>query len=101
MMTVTTELIALAKDVLRIDPADTDYDAEISFWLNAGLLNLGVAGVVVPTEADDLIKAALMVYLQMNFGEPSDPDRLMQVYNMYRGELSHATGYTDWRGVDG
>lgn len=97
-MEVSAELISLAKKVHhpQIREDNTDFDEQIQFILGAGLLDLGVAGVEVPSELDDLVKMALMTYFELHFGQPDDYERLRADYESQKGQLSHATGYTDW-----
>ena len=44
------------------------YDVEVERLLNAAMLDLGVAGVVIPSEVDDLVRQAAITYFLMNFG---------------------------------
>lgn len=73
------------------------FDAEVNRLLDAALLDLGVAGVVVPEEIDALVTTAAVTYFRMNFGEPSDYDRLKRSYDEQKAQLATCTGYTDWR----
>ena len=94
MATVNDELIQAAKMAKRIS---TDaYDSQVEFLLNAGLLDLGVAGVEVPEQAGALVNQALITYFLLHFGEPDNYDRLRQSYNEQKAQLATCTGYTDW-----
>jgi hypothetical protein len=88
-------LVAAAKLALRI--TTTAYDTEISDILDAGVLDLGVAGVTLPTALDAICKQALITYTKMHFGQPDDYDRLKKSYDEQKAQLATCTGYTDWR----
>lgn len=94
MVTVTTDLINAAKMAKRV--STNAYDDQVEFLLNAALLDLGVAGVEIPEQADALVKQALITYFLMNFGEPDNYDRLKRSYDEQKAQLSTCTGYTDW-----
>lgn len=92
-MTAETMLTA-AKMALRIT---TDaFDTEVVNLLNAALLDLGVAGVVVPAEVNALVQQACITYVRINFGQPDDYDRLKKSYDEQKAQLATCTGYTDW-----
>lgn len=98
-MTVTGDLINLAKMARRIT---TDaYNSQIEMILNAGLQDLGVAGVVVPDESTAIVEQALITYFLMNFGEPDNYDRLKASYDEQKAQLSMHTGFTDWSVING
>lgn len=87
-------LIYSAKMAARIT---TDfYDVEVERLLNAAMLDLGVAGVVIPSEVDDLVMQAAITYFLMNFGAPENYDRLKASYDEQKAQLSMKTGYTQW-----
>lgn len=87
-------MLAKAKMALRIT---TDaYDDEILDLIDAAGLDLGIAGVVLPEELDTLCQRAILTYVRMNFGSPSDYDRLKASYDEQKAQLRTATGYTDW-----
>lgn len=87
-------LIAAAKMARRI--TTTAYDTQIGSLLDAALLDMGVAGVVVPAELDALVQQAAITYFLMNFGDPANYDRLKRSYDEQKAQLSMCTGYTDW-----
>ena len=87
-------MLAAAKMALRI--TTTAFDSEITSLLNAALLDLGVAGVVVPAEINALVQQACITYVRMNFGQPDDYDRLKKSYDEQKAQLSTCTGYTNW-----
>ena len=91
---VDEALIYSAKMAGRIT---TDfYDVEVERLLNAAMLDLGVAGVVIPSEVDDLVRQATITYFLMNFGAPENYDRLKASYDEQKAQLSMTTGYTQW-----
>ena len=92
-MTAET-MLAAAKMALRI--TTTAFDTEIENLLNAALLDLGVAGVIVPAEINALVQQACITYVRMNFGQPDDYDRVKRSYDEQKAQLSTCTGYTDW-----
>lgn len=92
-MTAET-MLAAAKLALRI--TTTAFDSEITSLLNAALLDLGVAGVIVPAEANALVQQACITYVRANFGQPDDYDRLKRSYDEQKAQLSTCTGFTDW-----
>lgn len=99
--------MAMIDDVrLALRLTTTVYDAELNDLINAGKADLGVAGVRLdettpPTDplTDPLIKKAVITYVKLHFGSPSDFDKLMRTYNEQKAQLSTCTGYTDWGGV--
>ena len=89
-----TTLIAKAKMAGRIT---TDaFDNQISSLLDAAALDLGVAGVVIPSTLDALVEQAEITYFLLHFGDPDNYDRLERSYNEQKAQLSMCTGYTDW-----
>jgi len=86
-------LIDKCKMALRV--TTTAYDTEISEYIEAAKLDLGIAGVETVTE-DSLINKAIMTYVRMSFGSPTDYDRLKASYDEQKAQLQNATGYTDW-----
>lgn len=91
---VDNALTAAAKLALRI--TTTAFDDEISALLDAAMLDMGVAGVEVPTPADALVRQAAITYVKMHFGQPDDYDRLKKSYDEQKAQLSTCTGYTNW-----
>ena len=75
----------------------TAYDNELTDLINAGLADLGVAGVITEDDTDDaLIKRAVITYCKIHFGSPADFDRLKAIYDEQKAQLGMADGYTDW-----
>lgn len=86
--------IAKVKTALRIS---TDvFDDELGSLIDAAILDLGVAGVVVPASIDSIVNLAVITYCKMNFGLPEDYDRLKRSYDEQKAQLSTCTGYTVW-----
>ena len=90
-------MLELMKLALRI--STTAYDDELISLISAALLDLGIAGVVVPSELDELVKRAVITYVKVHFGEPDEYDRLKASYDEQKAQLSMATGYTVWTGA--
>lgn len=82
------------KMALRIKT--TAYDSELTYLIAAAKLDLGIAGVVLPSELDEIVTRAIITYCKMSFGLPEDYDRLKRSYDEQKAQLSTATGYTDW-----
>lgn len=89
-----TTLVSAAKLAARI--STTAYDSQIGSLLDAAALDLGVAGVVIPSELDALVQQAEITYVLMNFGQPDQYDRLKRSYDEQKAQLSTCTGYTEW-----
>ena len=79
---------------LRI--STTAYDEELADLINAAKIDLGIAGVTVPSELDEIVTRAIITYCKMSFGLPEDYDRLKRSYDEQKAQLVTATGYTDW-----
>ena len=86
-------LIDNCKMALRI--TTTSYDSEIQAYIEAAMLDLGIAGVETPSD-DALINKAVMTYVRMSFGAPANYDKLKESYDEQKAQLMNATGYTDW-----
>ena len=91
------------KAALQIAADVTAYDTDVENLIAAARLDLSIAGVVDPvdhkdtTKDDDpLIQRAVITYCRMNFGSPSDYDRLKSSYDEQKKQLMMATGYTEW-----
>lgn len=93
-MTVDSDLVAAAKLAKRM--TTDSFDTEVEDLLEAGLQDLGVAGVVVPEESTALVRRAVITYFLMNFGEPDNYDRLKRSYDEQKAQLATCTGYTNW-----
>ncbi len=86
-------LIDKCKMAMRI--TTSSYDSEIQAYIEAAMLDLGIAGVETPSD-DALINKAVMTYVRMSFGAPANYDKLKESYDEQKAQLMNATGYTDW-----
>lgn len=68
------------------------YDEELSDLIEAAMMDLGIAGVSCP-DGDALINRAVITYCRVNFGSPSDYDRMKASYDEQKAQLQMATGY--------
>ncbi len=93
---VTTGMLDSAKKAARI--TTNAYDDEVDRLLSAALLDMGVAGVVIPEGVDDLVTQCAITYFLMNFGQSDRYDQLKRSYDEQKAQLSHCTGYTEWTG---
>ena len=87
-------VLALARKRLRV--TSTDFDDEIRGLIDSAMLDLGVAGVEIPTNGDALVIQAITTYVKANFGAPEEYDQLKASYDEQKAQLSTCTGYTDW-----
>ena len=74
----------------------TAYDEELADLITAAKLDLGIAGVEVPSTLDEIVTRAIVTYCKMSFGLPEDYDMLKKSYDEQKAQLVTATGYTDW-----
>lgn len=82
------------KMALRI--TTTAYDDELVDLIEAAKLDLGIAGVVLPAELDEICDRAIITYCKVHFGLSEDADRLKRSYDEQKAQLVTATGYTNW-----
>lgn len=87
-------MLEMVKTALRI--TTTAYDSELTYLIAAAQLDLGIAGVVLPDEMDEIVQRAIVTYCKMSFGLPEDYDRLKMSYDEQKAQLVTASGYTDW-----
>lgn len=76
------------------------FDDQLNDLIAAAELDLGIAGVVVPSPLDELVTLAIITYCKVHFGEPDNYDRLKASYDEQKGQLMIATGYTVWEVED-
>ena len=86
----------LDKVKLALRLTTTAYDTELAGYINAAKIDLGIAGVDLPTELDAIVETAIITYCRIHFGTPSDYDRLKASYDEQKAQLSMADGYTTW-----
>lgn len=91
---ITMAIIDKVRMALRI--STTSYDDELTDLINAAQQDLGIAGVVVPEELDEICTRAIITYCKMSFGLPEDYDKLKRSYDEQKAQLSNASGYTIW-----
>lgn len=86
----------LEKVKLALRVVTSAFDDELTDMIAAARYDLGIAGVVIPEEMNELVLRAIITYCKMNFGIPEDYDRLKRSYDEQKAQMSNATGYTDW-----
>lgn len=85
-------ILSEAKTAMRL--TKTEYDPEISRLIGAACSDLGIAGITATSETDDpILIQAIITYCRLNFGSPSDYDRLKASYDEQKAQLQTATGY--------
>jgi len=88
-------MLARVKLALRI--TTNAFDDEITGLIRAALADLGLVGIapmlLMTGTSDELIITAVITYVKLHFGEPSDPDRLKKSYDEQKAQLITATGY--------
>lgn len=87
-------MLTKVKTALRI--STNAYNEELADLIEAAKLDLGIAGVIVPSEFDALVSKAIITYCKLSFGLPEDYDKLKKSYDEQKAQLSMATGYTNW-----
>lgn len=87
----------LEKVKLALRISTDKYNDELNDLIEAAQLDLGIAGVIVPSELDALVRKAIITYCKLSFGLPEDYDRLKRSYDEQKAQLSNASGYTDWK----
>ena len=89
--------MALIDDVKKACRVKTDaYDSQFTNLIESAKIDLGIAGVVLPAETDEIVQRAIITYCKMSFGLPEDYDRLKRSYDEQKAQLITATGYTNW-----
>jgi hypothetical protein len=78
-----------------------NYDADLTALIDAAQLDLGIAGVVIPSALDAIVERAIISYCKLHFSALTDGEwsRLKASYDEQKAQLATATGYTDWLGV--
>ena len=92
----TTSLLDKVKLALKL--TTNAYDDDLTGLTEAAKLDLGIAGVVLPTTLDALCERAIITYVMVHFGASADADykRLKASYDEQKAQLQTATGYTVW-----
>lgn len=86
-------LLEKVRNALRIK--NHSHDDELIDYINAAVLDLGIAGVE-PEEMDELVITAIITYCKMRNGLPEDYDKLKKSYDEQKAQMSNASGYTNW-----
>lgn len=88
----------LAKVKLALRLTTNAYDSDIQDLIDAAKLDLGIAGVVLPTALDAVCERAVITYCKLHFLGLSENewDRLKASYDEQKAQLVTATGYTEW-----
>jgi hypothetical protein len=88
----------LAKVKLALRVTTTAYDNDLNDLINAAKLDLGIAGVLLPSTLDAICERAIITYCKLHFLGLSDNewDRLKASYDEQKAQLTMATGYTYW-----
>lgn len=87
-----TTLLNATKLAMRL--VNTAYDDEISRLIEAACADLGVVGVSADSSTTDpLLMQAIITYVRLHFGTPSDYDKLRQSYDEQKGQLITCAGY--------
>lgn len=95
----TTTLLEKTKLALRVTV--NNYDTDLSTLIDAAKLDLGIAGVELPTSLDAICERAIITYCKVHFSSLTDGEfaRLKAIYDEQKAQLVTATGYTDWGDV--
>ena len=88
----------LAKVKLALRITTNAYDSDIQGLIDAAQIDLGIAGVVLPSTLDAVCERAIITYCKLHFLGLSENewDRLKASYDEQKAQLSMATGYTTW-----
>ena len=74
------------------------YDSDLTDLINAAKLDLGIAGVTLPSSLDAICERAIITYCKVHFSALTDGEyaRLKASYDEQKAQLVTATGYTVW-----
>ena len=84
-------MLDLVKKSLRI--TSDAYNDELNNLIDSAQLDLGIAGVTLPTNLDAICKTAICTYCKLHFGSPDDYDRLKASYDEQKGQLRESFAY--------
>ena len=85
-------ILSETKNAMRL--TKIEYDSEITRLIDAACADLGIAGITATSETTDpILIMAIITYCRLNFGSPSDYDRLKASYDEQKAQLQTATGY--------
>ena len=88
------DILSAVKMALRL--STNAFDMQLQDLVEAAKLDLGIAGVALPSTMDAIVRTAIITYVRLHFGQPDDYDRLKRSYDEQKAQLSTATGYTIW-----
>lgn len=95
----------LTKIKLSLRITTDAFDDELKMLANGAKQDLIVAGIsknVLEKEPlPAIVEHAIITYVRLNFGQPSDYDRLKQSYDEQKMQLGMSADYTDFGGDDG
>ena len=92
------DMTLLEKTKLALRVTVTNYDTDLTALINAAKLDLGIAGVELPSALDAICERAIITYCKVHFSSLSDGEyaRLKASYDEQKAQLVTATGYTNW-----
>lgn len=96
----TTETVStlLSECMKMLDWNDAEFEVLVQNDIDAAKIDLGIAGVTkASAEENKMIRTAIISYVMMreNAGTAAGQQH-EKIYNSIKGNLMHATGYTDW-----
>jgi hypothetical protein len=74
------------------------FDSELNMLIDSAKIDLGIAGVVLPSELDSICNVAIITYCKMKFGNPDNYDSLKASYDEQKAQLSMSDAYTNFGG---
>ena len=93
---IETALLDKAKLCMHPPIKTKAFDADLLRLIRVAEADISVAGIIRNGDNDDLYDQAVLTYVRMNFGEPSDYDRLKKSYDEQKAQMSMHTGNTEW-----
>lgn len=92
------ELTLLQKTKMALRITVDAYDSDLTDLINAAKLDLGIAGVTLPSSLDAICERAIITYCKVHFSALTDGEyaRLKASYDEQKAQLVTATGYTVW-----
>ncbi|MDR1703180.1 MAG: head-tail connector protein [Clostridiales bacterium] len=88
--------MSLLEDVkLALRITGDDLDSEITDVIAACKMDLQLAGIILITDDDPLIKRAVILYAKANVGYDEDSDKYQRSYDALKMSLSLAGDYND------
>lgn len=90
----------LTKVKLALQISTTTFDTELTDLIASAQLDLGIAGVDLPSTLDSICERAITSYCVYHFelehGDGVKAERFKVAYDEQKAQLSMATGYTTW-----